>query len=277
MTISISTNIASLNAQRYLSQHNKIIANTFMRLASGLRINSARDDAAGLTITTRLTAQIRGINQAQRNANNTLSLLQVADGALEETTSALQRMRELSVQAANDTYSSADRSTLQQEFSHLATEIQRIATQTHFNRMNLLTGSFDNKSFQIGAFIGQTIRFSIGSASNRALGLIGGQTLDISTYGVQSLAIFTLDNALASISDIRSSMGAMQNRFLSVISNLTNVSENLVAAHSRIMDADIAEESARLIRHSILQRVNLAVLAQANQHPQLALQLLNFS
>lgn len=272
----INTNVSSLNAQRLLSKSNQALGSTFSRLASGLRVNGAKDDAAGLTISTRMSAQIRGINQAKRNANDAISLSQVAEGALDETTGALQRMRELAVQASNDTYTSADRATLQKEVNQLIAEVQRIATHTQFNSMNLLTGSFDNKTFQIGAFSGQAVNFSIGSASVEALGVSSGTGagLDVSTYGAQSTAIAALDSAIASVSEIRASLGALQNRFDSTIANLSNVSENLSASNSRIVDADIAEETAKLARNTILQQAGAAILAQANQQPQLALQLL---
>lgn len=276
MSLAINTNVSSLNAQRLLNKSNQALSTTFSRLASGLRVNGAKDDAAGLTISTRMSAQIRGLNQAQRNANDAISLSQVAEGALDETSSALQRMRELAVQASNDTYTSADRATLQKEVNQLVAEVQRIATQTQFNSMNLLTGSFDNKSFQVGAFSGQAVTFSIGSASVEALGISSatGAGLDISTYGAQSTAINALDAALASVSDIRATLGSLQNRFDSTISNLSNVAENLTASNSRIVDADIAEETAKLARNAILQQAGAAILAQANQQPQLALQLL---
>ena len=276
MSLAINTNVSSINAQRLLNKSNQALSTTFSRLASGLRVNGAKDDAAGLTISTRMSAQIRGLNQAQRNANDAISLAQVAEGALDETTSALQRMRELAVQASNDTYTSADRATLQKEVTQLMAEVQRIATQTQFNSMNLLTGSFDNKSFQVGAFSGQAVSFSIGATSVEALGISGsnGPGVDVSTYGAQSTAIRALDDAIASISEIRANLGAIQNRFDSTISNLANVSENLTASNSRIVDADIAEETAKLARNTILQQAGAAILAQANQQPQLALQLL---
>ncbi|MBF0611245.1 MAG: flagellin FliC [Magnetococcales bacterium] len=274
MALIINTNVSSLNAQRQLTKSNKVLATTFSRLASGLRVNSAKDDAAGLSISTRMSSQIRGLNQSQRNANDAISLTQVAEGAMDETTNALQRMRELAVQAANDTYTSADRSTLQKEVVQLINEVQRIASQTQFNGMKLLTGSFDNKTFQVGAFSGQVIQFSIGSVSTGALGVSGANQLDVSTRGAQSAAIATIDNALDSISNIRATLGALQNRFESTIANLANVSENLSASNSRIVDADIAEETAKLTRNAILQQAGTAILAQANQQPQLALQLL---
>ncbi|MBF0612396.1 MAG: flagellin FliC [Magnetococcales bacterium] len=274
MAMYINTNVASLNARRNLEKSTNITGKTFNRLASGLRINSAADDAAGLAITMRMTSQVRGLNQAQRNANDGVSLVQVAEGALEETTTALQRMRELAVQAANDIYSSADRSNLQKEIKQLLSEVQRIATQTQFNGMALLTGSFDNKMFQVGAFSGQVISFSILAASNAALGISGNTTIDVSTYGAASTAIAQIDKALSSVSDLRANLGAVQNRFESTIANLANVVENISAARSRIEDADLADETSRLTKNSILQQAGTAILAQANQQPQLALQLL---
>ncbi|NGZ26545.1 MAG: flagellin FliC [Magnetococcales bacterium] len=270
----INTNVASLNARRNLEKSTNVLGKTFNRLASGLRINSAADDAAGLAITMRMTSQVRGLNQAQRNANDGVSLVQVAEGALEETTAALQRMRELAVQAGNDIYSSADRSNLQKEIGQLLSEVQRIATQTQFNGMSLLTGSFDNKMFQVGAFSGQVISFSILAASNAALGISGTTQIDVSTYGAASTAIAQIDKALSSISDLRANLGAVQNRFESTIANLANVVENISAARSRIEDADLADETSRLTKNSILQQAGTAILAQANQQPQLALQLL---
>ncbi|MBF0611480.1 MAG: flagellin FliC [Magnetococcales bacterium] len=275
MAMFINTNVASLNARRNLEKSTVSLGKTFNRLASGLRINSAADDAAGMAITNRMTAQIRGLNQSQRNANDGISLVQVAEGALEETSSSLQRMRELAIQASNDIYTSSDRSSLQKEVLQLLSEIQRISTQTQFNGLKLLTGSFDGKIFQVGAFSGQTINVSIGTTSLGALGLSGPTgPIDISTYGTASTAIWAIDNALNSITDIRADLGAIQNRFESTIANLANVVENMSSARMRIQDADLAEETSRLTKTSILQQAGTAILAQANQQPQLALQLL---
>ncbi|MBF0367959.1 MAG: flagellin FliC [Magnetococcales bacterium] len=289
MGFAINTNVASLNAQRNLSRSTSALGTTFERLSSGLRINSAKDDAAGLSISTRMTAQIRGINQAVRNANDGISLLQVAEGALDETTNSLQRIRELAVQAANGTLVSSDREDLQNEVEQLIHEIQRVAHTTEFNDQQLLWGSFSaGKQFHVGADANQTIQVSIQAAGADALGLA-----QVSTNGTVSTnlsinlgsgggsatsaaesAISRLDNALDSVADIRASLGALQNRFESTIANLTNVSENTSAARSQIMDADIAAETAALTRNSILQQAGTAILSQANQQPQLALQLL---
>ena len=280
MSLSINTNVQSLNSQRALMRSTSSLGVTFKRLSSGLRINSAADDSAGLSIATRMTAQVRGTNQAVRNANDAISLLQVAEGALDETTNALQRMRELAVQSANDTNTSSDRADLQKEVSQLISEIQRIADNTEFNNQVLLSGGYagagatTNKFFHVGPDANQTIQITIASADATAIGV---NALSIGSGAGQAganTAITTLDTALNSISDIRASIGAFQGRFEAVIANLVNVSENTSAARSRIMDADIAAESANLTKNAILQQAGTAILAQANQQPQIALQLL---
>ena len=280
MALFINTNVASINSQRNLLRSTNDLGTTFARLASGLRINSARDDAAGLSISTRMTAQIKGLNMAIRNANDGISMSQVAEGALDESTNALQRIRELAVQSANDTMTGSDRDDLQLEVSQLVSEIQRIATQTEFNTRAVLNGSFNGATqqmtIQVGAKSGQTIAFSIGGASVGALGVsLGNFSIGAGAGQAGAMnAITVIDSAIESISDIRANLGAVQNRFESVISNLSNVVENMSAARSRIMDADIAAETATLTRNAILQQAGTAVLAQANQQPQLALQLL---
>ncbi|MBF0621512.1 MAG: flagellin FliC [Magnetococcales bacterium] len=290
MSLSINSNITSLSARRNLSNATSSLGKTFARLSSGLRVNSAADDAAGLSIASKMTAQIRGANQAVRNTNDAISLIQVADGALEETTSALQRMRELSVQAASDTLTTSDRSDLQTELHQLISEINRISADTEFNGQNLLGGSAAGGystagttafKFMIGADAGQTIDLTINAAAASTVGiLLDGTNLHFSATGAETGASFaasaitTLDTAIASISDIRATLGATQNRLESAASSLTNMSENTESARSRIMDADIAEETSNLTRNSILQQAGTAVLAQANQQPQLALMLL---
>ncbi|MBF0191890.1 MAG: flagellin FliC [Magnetococcales bacterium] len=272
MSFSIATNVTSLTAQRNLMRSTHALTNTFQRLSSGLRINSAKDDAAGMAISTRMTAQIRGLNQAVRNANDGISMMQVTEGALDETTNSLQRMRELSVQAANGTLSSSDRMDLQKEVNQLLAEIDRIASQTEFNNQSLLNGDWETaRAFHVGPDNGQNISMSVKGATATKLGVNG---LLISTATAANTALATLDSALDSVSDIRAHLGAFQNRFEMVIANLSNVSENTAASRSRIMDADIANESAELTRNSILQQAGTAILAQANQQPQIALQLL---
>jgi flagellin len=277
MALYVNTNVASLNSQRNLTRSTNALAGTFQRLSSGYRINSAKDDAAGLAISNRMTAQIRGLNQAVRNANDGISLVQVAEGALDETTNALQRIRELAVQSANATYSNGDRAFLQKEAAQLLSEIDRIAQTTQFNRQNLLTGEYTDKYFQVGAMSGQTIRVSIGAASLE--GLLDAAAVAfidslIGTSVYAASALKYIDGALDRIADLRSNLGAMQNRFEAVVANLSNVSENTSASRSRILDADIAKETAELTRSSIMQQAGAAMLAQANQQPQIALQLL---
>ncbi|MBF0341496.1 MAG: flagellin FliC [Magnetococcales bacterium] len=276
MALFIASNIMSLNAQRNLSRSTDALGTTFKRLSSGLRINGAKDDAAGLAISTRMTSQIRGLNQAARNANDGISMMQVAEGALDETTNALQRIRELAVQAANDTMNPSDRLALQKEIDQLMSEVDRISTQTQFNNQVLLSGAWETtKVFQVGANQNQTITVTVDRTTTASLLSVGATAaINVSTQGSANAVLGRIDRALDSVSDIRASLGAYQNRFEMVIANLTNVSENTAAARSRIVDADIASESANLTRVSILQQAGTAVLAQANQQPQIALQLL---
>nr|AFK73935.1 flagellin protein FliC3 [Candidatus Magnetococcus massalia]CRH07694.1 Flagellin [Candidatus Magnetococcus massalia] len=273
MALYINTNVASLNAQRQLYNSTLSISKSYERLSSGLRINSAADDAAGLAISTRMTAQIRGLNQAARNANDGVSLVQVAEGALAETEAALQRIRELAVQAANETYTSSDRADLQAEVDQLLAEIDRIASDTSFNNQNLLSTGGWSGDIHVGAYSGQVIGVAIGSANAIALGISGA---NFSTAnGTAAMSVITMmDSALDSVADIRSNLGAVQNRLEAVITNLNNVSERTSASRSRILDADIAKETATLTRNAILQQAGTSILAQANQQPQLALQLL---
>jgi flagellin len=271
MALTVNTNIGSLNAQRNLAKSQGGLAKSMQRLASGLRINSAKDDAAGLAISDRMTAQIRGLNQAARNANDGISVAQTAEGALSETTNILQRMRELAVQSANGSNTTADRSSLNAEFTELTSEINRIAGNTTFNGQNLLTGSFD-AAFHVGADANQTISIKVGSADAIALGVVS--TASVATASGANTAITAIDTAIDAVDTIRGGLGAKQNRFESTISNLSNIAENLSAARSRILDADIAAESSAMTKNNILQQAGVSILAQANQTPQLALSLL---
>ncbi len=273
MGLTINTNVASLNAQRNLSASQNSLSRSMQRLSSGLRINSAKDDAAGLAISDRMTSQIRGLNQAVRNANDGISLAQTAEGALQETTNILQRMRELAVQSANDTNTTNDRTSLQAEVTQLIAELDRIADNTKFNGKVLLKGDFSVTAavFQVGADAGQVISVTIKGADATDLGV---KTATIGTRGGASTTIGLVDTAIKSVDTIRGNLGAIQNRFESTISNLQNVSENLAAARSRILDADIAQETSAMIRNNILQQAGVSILAQANQSPQLALSLL---
>jgi flagellin len=271
MAITINTNVASLNAQRNLNTSQSSLNTSMQRLSSGLRINSAKDDAAGLGISDRMTSQIRGLNQAVRNANDGISLAQTAEGALQESTNILQRMRELAVQSANDTNSEEDRTSLNEEMSQLIDELDRIADTTTFNGRGLLNGSVAGALFQVGADAGQQISMSIASADATALG-VNAET--VSTQAAADSAITVIDSAIGTIDTIRGELGAIQNRFESTIANLSNVSENMSAARSRILDADIAQETSNMTTQNILQQAGVSVLAQANQSPQLALSLL---
>jgi flagellin len=380
----INTNVMSLNAQRNLNTSQSSLATSIQRLSSGLRINSAKDDAAGLAISERFTSQIRGLDQAGRNANDGISLSQTAEGALGTVTSSLQRIRELAVQSSNATNSNTDRAALQTEVTQLLSEIDRVANQTQFNGVNLLDGSFTGAVFQVGANAGETITVasildantaalgSVSQASGAALsvaastltgfgtaiaaggvtingvdiGAIAGassaaeragqlvnainnvsaqtgvgasydaatgqmsltsaatiavagttndatiagwanaaaigtvgtttgiDTLSVNSYAGAQLAIDQVDSALQTINSARASLGAVQNRFESVVSNLSTTSENLSSARSRIMDADFAKETANLTRTQILQQAGTAMLAQANSAPQSVLSLL---
>ncbi|MBF0622642.1 MAG: flagellin FliC [Magnetococcales bacterium] len=286
MALLINTNIGSLNAQRNLNKTTQTLGKTFERLSSGLRLNRAADDAAGLNISTRMTSQIRGFNQAIRNTNDAISLIQVTEGALEETEAALQRIRELSVQAANDTLITSDREDIWDEVTQLVSEIDRISQDTEFNGQVLLggTGTADlSLKFQIGADAGKTIDMTIqlanasgigvGSTTVGSTGYVGGMTTTSAQTHANNMMTY-VDTAISSVSDIRSYLGAMQNRLDSVISDLGSVSQNTSNARARIMDADIAAETATLTKASIMQQAGAAILAQANAQPQLALQLL---
>ncbi|TJY62864.1 flagellin [Sinimarinibacterium sp. CAU 1509] len=379
----INTNVMSLNAQRNLNTSQSSLATSIQRLSSGLRINSAKDDAAGLAISERFTSQIRGLDQAGRNANDGISLSQTAEGALGTVTSSLQRIRELAVQSSNATNSNTDRAALQTEVSQLLSEVDRVANQTQFNGVNLLDGSFTGAVFQVGANAGETITVSsildantaalgsvtqatggalsvaassltgfgtaiaaggvtvngvdigaisgassaaeragqlvnainnvsaqsgVGASYDSATGQIsltsaaaitfagttndatvagwangsvgtastttGIDTLSVASYAGAQLAIDQIDSALQTINSARASLGAVQNRFESVVSNLSTTSENLSSARSRIMDADFAKETANLTRTQILQQAGTAMLAQANSAPQSVLSLL---
>ena len=275
MSLYVNTNVSALNAQRQLFDVSNSLSTSFERLSSGFRINSAADDAAGLQISDRMTSQVQGLNQAVRNANDAISLSQTAEGALNETTTALQRIRQLAVQSQNGINSSADRVALQKEVSALKAEISRISTDTQFNGVNILNGSF-SAAFLVGANSNQTISVNLSTANGASLGAsgLGVGTIDISTAGGASTALTAIDDAISSIGGTRADLGALQNRFQSTIRNLSNISENISAARSRIRDTDFAAETADLTRNQIIQQASTTVLSQANQRPQAALQLL---
>ncbi|GIX26339.1 MAG: flagellin [Burkholderiales bacterium] len=283
MALVVNTNIASLNAQRNLSASQSQLQTAIQRLSSGLRVNSAKDDAAGLAVAESFTSQIRGTNQAVRNANDGISLGQTAEGALAQIANNLQRIREIAVQAANGTISDTDRGQLQKEVDQLTQEISRIVQTTTFNGTSLLSGS-STLTFQVGASGVASNQVSVTTtdlATNGSAGLYSYSgtltatgVINVSTSANASAAIANLDADISRVSTVRATFGAVQNRFEAVIANLQNYAENLTASRSRIMDADFAAETAALTRGQILQQAGVAMLAQANALPNTVLSLL---
>ena len=271
---SINTNVMSLNAQRNLSASSGSLATSMQRLSSGLRVNSAKDDSAGLAIAERMNAQVKGMNVAIRNANDGISLAQTAEGALGKVGDSLQRMRELAVQSANATNSTSDRTNLDAEYQQLSAEVTRVLTGTKFNGTDLLSTAA-TKTFQVGANNVVTDQIDIDttdlSAGAGVTAVTGG---DITTDALALAAMDDLDDAIDEITTARATFGAVQNRFDSVISNLQVASENQAASRGRIMDADFATETSNLSRGQILQQAGTAMIAQANQLPQGVLSLL---
>lgn len=289
MASTINTNLISLNAQRNLNTSQSSLATTMQRLSSGLRVNSAKDDAAGLAIAERMNTQVRGMNVAMRNANDGISMAQTAEGALSKIGDNLQRMRELAVQAANDTNNAADRGSLDKEYQQLAQEIARVITSTNFNGRSLLNNSAPTV-FQVGANTGADNQIALSAmdlsqAAPNGLGLTTNTPVSLSSAlgslsGSSAMATDALasmdaiDKALDLVNENRATLGAAQNRFEAVISNLQVAAENASAARGRIMDADFAAETANLSRTQILQQAGTAMVAQANQLPQSVLKLI---
>ncbi|MEW6743071.1 MAG: flagellin [Planctomycetota bacterium] len=273
MGLRVNTNLAAINAQRQLAQINERLGANFRHLATGLRIATAADDSAGLAISERLRAQIRSLGQAQRNANDGVSLIQTGEGAMNEVSNILVRMRELAVQSASGTMSDSDRDSLQEEFSQLRSEIDRIANLTSFNGIHMLDGTSSTLTIQVGAGTSGddtlTLNFSDLTAATLGIG-----SLDIGQSGDPSAAIAALDTAINTVASARGNFGAVQNRLSSTIANLGSTIENFSAAESRIRDVDVATETADLTRNSILQQAAISILAQANIQPQSALALL---
>ncbi|MGY4830199.1 flagellin N-terminal helical domain-containing protein [Sphaerotilaceae bacterium SBD11-9] len=275
MPQTINTNLASLNAQRNLSTSQGSLAVAMQRLSSGLRVNSAKDDAAGLAIAERMNAQVRGMNVAARNANDGISLSQTAEGALGKIGDALQRMRELAVQSANGTNNAQDRDNLQAEFAQLTEEVSRIVTGTKFNGTVLFDGTAGPFTFQVGAGTDATDTITMSSVDlTTVVSGVQAQLISGTDNTLPLAAITELDNSIMSVTTARASFGAAQNRFDSVIGSLQVFAENLSAARGRIMDADFAAETAALSRAQILQQAGNAMVAQANQLPQQVLTLL---
>ena len=276
MAQTINTNVASLNAQRNLSSSQSSLGTTLQRLSSGLRVNSAKDDAAGLAIAERMNAQVKGMNVAVRNASDAISLAQTAEGALGKMGDSLQRMRELAVQSANGTNTSADRDNLQLEFAQLQAEITRLGTDTKFNTQEVLKGS--EFTFQVGANKGETIKVKgtdiTAATSETSKAAVNTVKIDGTDASASNTALEQIDKAIAEVVKERATFGAAQIRFESVVSNLQIASENQAAARGRIMDADFATETANLSRTQILQQAGTAMLAQANSLPQNVLSLL---
>jgi len=269
----VNTNVSSLNAQRQLFNSGSALSTSFERLSSGFRINRAADDAAGLQITDRMTSQVQGLNQAVRNANDAISLSQTAEGALQEVTQSLQRIRQLAVQSQNGINTSADRVALQKEVSALKTEISRVAQTTQFAGVDVLSGGY-SAAFLVGANAGQTISVNLSRSGGFGASGLSLTSTTVETAAGASAAIASIDAAISTIGATRADLGALQNRFQSTIRNLSNISENVSGARSRIKDTDFATETAELTRNQIIQQASTTVLSQANQRPQSALSLL---
>ena len=273
----INHNLSALNAWKNMTVNDGGQTKSLEKLSSGLRIGRAADDAAGLSISEKMRGQISGLNQASRNAQDGISLLQTAEGALQETHTILQRMRELAVQSASDTVTDGDRGEIQKEINALRVEIDRISTDTEFNTQKLLNGDYSGKIIHIGANASQSLTVAIGSMNATALIVQGADAasgIDVSTQGTANTAITTIYTAINTVSGERSKLGAIQNRLEHTIANLSTSAENLTAAESRIRDVDIAVEMMSFTKYQILSQASTAMLAQANAKPQAVLQLL---
>jgi flagellin len=282
MTLQINTNIASIDAQRNLGASQSSLATSMQRLSSGLRVNSSKDDAAGLSIGERMNAQVRGMNVAIRNSNDGISLAQTADGALAQVSNSLQRMRELAVQARNSTNASTDRDSLNKEFSQLQSEIGRVLGGTAFNGKHILGSDAGTLNFQVGANTTSDDVVSITTTNMKDNDTKISTITDSTQSTIDSTASFSavgdvinaIDSAIDDVNDTRATFGATQNRFDSIISNLQSSVENQTSARSRIMDADFATETANMSRANVLQQAGTAMIAQANQQPSQVLSLL---
>lgn len=267
----VQHNLTAMNSNRQLGITSSLQAKSSEKLSSGYKINRAADDAAGLTISEKMRSQVRGLNRASDNAQDGVSLIQVAEGALNETHSILQRMNELAVQAANDTNTEKDRQAIQKEVDQLTSEINRIQCTTQFNTQNLLDGSFEEKKLHLGALEGQTIDLAIGNMDAETIGVADQ---DLTTQEGAEAAITAFQNGISSVSQQRSELGAIQNRLEHTVANLDNVAENTQAAESRIRDTDIPTEMVNYSKNNILAQAGQSMLAQANQSTQGVLSLL---
>ena len=275
----VQHNLSAMNTSRQMGTVSSAMSKSTEKLSSGYKINRAGDDAAGLSISEKMRSQIRGLNKAASNAQDGISLVQVAEGALNETHSILQRMNELATQAANDTNTSVDREAIQQEMNQLTSEIDRIQSTTQFNSMNLLDGTFSSKALklQVGAMSGQSISVSIAKMSASKLGLAdaaGKVSLKVSAFSSAGAAMKSIQDAIKTVSETRSKLGAIQNRLEHTINNLNTTSENTQAAESRIRDTDMASEMVEYSKNNILAQAGQSMLSQANQQTQGVLSLL---
>ena len=273
MGMVINTNVMAINAQRNLSVTTSNLSTSMARLSSGQRITAAKDDAAGLAISEKLKAQIRGLGQAERNANDGISLVQTAEGAMDEISAMLIRMRELAVQSANGTTATEQKGFLANEFNELSDEITRIANSTEFNGTNLTNGDASSVTLQVGINNDDNSKITVDLVSVTATSL-GVSTLSISDAAGAQGSLATLDDAISSLSEQRGVLGAAQNRLSSTVRNLATTRENLSASNSRIRDVDVADESVAMTRSQILMQAGSSVLAQANQIPSMALSLI---
>ncbi|AXQ47372.1 flagellin domain-containing protein [Pseudomonas vlassakiae] len=282
MALTVNTNTTSLGVQKNLNRASDALSTSMTRLSSGLKINSAKDDAAGLQIATRMTSQIRGQTMAIKNANDGISVAQTAEGAMQEQTNILQRMRELAVQSRNDTNSKDDRDALNKEFAQMSDELSRIAKSTQLNGKNLLDGSAGVLTFQVGSNSGANNQISIRldsgfdaqtlSVDSAAIAITGSTSAEAEAS--MNAALDAIDKALQTINTTRADLGASQNRLTSTVNNLQNINENAEAARSRVQDTDFAAETAQLTKQQTLQQASTSVLAQANQLPSAVLKLL---
>ncbi len=267
----VQHNLSAMNTNRQMGTVTNSLSKATEKLSSGYKINRAADDAAGLSISEKMRSQIRGLNRASDNAQDGISLIQVAEGALNETHSILQRMNELATQAANDTNTSTDRTAISAEISQLQSEINRIQSTTQFNSMNLLDGTFTGKKLQVGALADQSIGVSVSKMNTACLGVA---TLTVSSFTKAGSAMTKIQAAIQKVSTQRSTLGALQNRLEHTINNLDTTSENTQSAESRIRDTDMAEEMVEYSKNNILSQAGQSMLAQANQQTQGVLSLL---
>ena len=267
----VQHNMAASNANRQLGISTNTLSKSTEKLSSGYRINRAADDAAGLSISEKMRSQIRGLNKASSNAQDGISAIQTAEGALNEAHSILQRMNELATQSANDTNTTADRTAVQSEVNALTNELSRIASTSQFNTQNLLDGTFTGKNLQVGALENQKITISIGTMDAKALGV---KSLDVKSFTKAGAAMTLIQKAISKVSGQRSDLGALQNRLEHTVNNLDNISENTQTAESRIRDTDMASEMVQYSATSIIQQAGQSMLAQANSQTQGVLSLI---